>query len=164
MKRAPRIRCTLLAILCALLHCSMAHGSEVTHAASLLSSWDAFAFKIENTQCRVGIASVKLSVSKLTPKGGNLVATYSIDVPLSKSSSDTGLIVLPIELTVDQLGTRGGTLTGVAYSNKEGATPNKIICEVRPHEDQGIRLSIITDKRTLRFKSRYTVIATATDS
>ena len=92
----------------------MAHGSEVTHASSLLSSWDAFSFKIENTQCRVGIASVKLSVSELRPKGGNLVATYSIDVPLSKSSNDTGLIVLPIELTVDQLGTQGESLEGAA--------------------------------------------------
>lgn len=164
MIRAPRILCTLLAILCVLLPCSMAHGSEVTHASSLLSSWDAFSFKIENTQCRVGIASVKLSVSELRPKGGNLVATYSIDVPLSKSSNDTGLIVLPIELTVDQLGTQGGTLTGFAYSSKEGATPNTIICEIRPHEDQGIRLAIITKKRTLKFKSRYTVIETATDS
>ena len=84
--------------------------------------------------------------------------------PLSQASNDSGLIVLPITLSVDQLGTEGGTLTGTAYSNKKGAHPSTIICEVRPHDDQGIRLAIITTKRTLKFKSRYTVIETGTDS
>jgi hypothetical protein len=137
--------------------------SDATHS-SVLSSWNGFSFKIEDSQCRVGIASVKLSVSELTPKEGNLVASYSINVPLSQSSNDTGLIVLPIDLSVDQLGTHGGTLTGFAYSNKDGATPNTIICEVRPQDDQGIRLAIITKQRTLKFESRYTVIESASDS
>jgi hypothetical protein len=158
MNSVLRLLCVLMAALTTLQPGAMAHDSP------LLRSWDGFSFKIEDSQCRVGIAAVKLSVSELSAQAGNLVASYAIEVPLSQASNDSGLIVLPITLSVDQLGTEGGTLTGTAYSNKKGAHPSAIICEVRPHDDQGIRLAIITTKRTLKFKSRYTVIETDTDS
>ena len=163
MKRFPAIFCVLLVLLTGPID-TAAYASVATPNAALLHSWKECAFKIEDAKCRVGIASVKLSVSQLTPKDGNLVATYSIQVPLSQSSNDTGLIVLPIDVTVDELGQKGGVLRGMAYSNKKGATPNAIVCEVRPLTDKGIRLEITTDKRILNFKSSYTVINTASDS
>lgn len=159
MIRSISILCVFLALFSgsAELH---VHANGLSQQNLLLNSWNEFAFKIEDSKCRVGIASVKLSVSELKPKDGNLVATYSIIVPLSKSNNDTGLIVLPIDITVDELGKKGGVLRGKAYSNKNGATPNTIICEVRPLENKAILLEIITDTRTLNFESRYTVIGT----
>lgn len=141
------------------LHASEAHaphGLHDRHAA--FSSWHGFSFKIDDSKCRVGIASVKLSVSELKAKNGNLVATYSIHVPLKKSENDTGQIVLPINVTVEDLHKQGGVLIGTAYSDTKGTTPNKIICEIGPYSTKGIALEIITDERILNFKSRYTVI------
>ncbi len=135
-----------------------AHAPAASHHHHAFSSWDQFSFKIDDSKCRVGIASVTLTVSELKPQDGNLVATYTIKVPLSKSSNDSGLIGLPINVTVDELSKKAGVLCGKAYSDKEGTPPNTIICEVGPIGDKGIRLKIITDKRTLNFKSRYTVM------
>ena len=146
----------LLAVLCGLPERPV-HASEksLQHA---FSSWDQLSFKIDDTKCRIGIASVKLSVSELTPQDGNLVATYTIIVPLKQSENDQGLIVLPIDLTVDQLHEHGGVLHGKAHSLQKGKAPNTIICEIGPNHTKSIQLEIITDKRTLKFKSRYTVI------
>lgn len=157
MKRLLSSCCILLAVLYGPVQLS-GSASEASPHHHAFSSWHQFSFKIEDSKCRVGIASVKLSVSELKPKDGNLVATYAINVPLSKSSNDSGLIVLPIDVTVDELNKKGGVLRGKAYSDEDGTAPNTIICEVGPSENKGIRLEIITDKRTLNFKSRYTVI------
>jgi hypothetical protein len=163
MKRLILNWCILLAILCgpAKLSTDASEASQHHHA---FSSWDQFSFKIDACKCRVGIASVRLSVSELKPKDGNLVATYTIQVPLSKSSNDSGLIVLPIDVTVDELSKKGGVLRGKAYSDKEDTTPNTIICEIGSIDNKGIQLEIITDKRTLNFKSHYTVIDSGNES
>mgnify|MGYP001595601229 CR=1 FL=1 len=167
MKRTTPILCALLTSLCAPLPTMVAHAAKEIQPprhSSSFDSWDELAFKIEDTKCRIGIAAVKLSVSELKPKDGNLIATYAINVPLSKSNNDTGLIVLPIDMTVDELSKRGGVLRGTAHSNKEGSPPNTIICEVRPLDNKGIILEIITSKRTLNFESRYSVIESGTGS
>ncbi|MFQ3241812.1 MAG: hypothetical protein ACI9A1_000345 [Lentimonas sp.] len=141
-----------------------AHASEVHASDTAFSSWHDFSFKIDDSKCRVGIASVKLSVSELKPQQGNLVATYTIHVPLKKSENDTGQIVLPISVSVDELHNQGGVLVGTAYSNQKGKKPNKIICQIGPNTTKGIALEIITDKRTMNFKSRYTVIESDDES
>ena len=167
MKRTTPILCALLTTLCAPLPTMLAHATEEIQRprqSSSFDSWDEFAFKIEDTKCRIGIAAVKLSVSELKPKDGNLIATYTIQVPLSKSNNDSGLIVLPIDITVDELSKKGGVLRGKAYSHEQDNTPNTIICEVGSIENKGIQLEIITDKRTLNFKSRYSVIESSTGS
>ena len=157
MKRSICSGCIFLAVLCGPAELCV-HASETSHPHHAFSSWDQFSFKIDDTKCRIGIASVKLSVSELKPKDGNLVATYTINVPLKQSENDEGLIVLPIDLTVDELHENGGVLRGKAYSQQKGTAPNTIICEIGPNQTKGIQLEIITSKRTLNFKSRYTVI------
>ena len=156
MKRLIFNGCILLAVLCGPAE-PFLHASD-TSLQQPFSSWDQFSFKIDDTKCRIGIASVKLSVSELTPKDGNLVATYTIIVPLKQSENDSGLIVLPIDLTVDQLHEHGGMLRGKAHSLQKGKAPNTIICEIGPNNTKSIQLEIITRKRTLKFQSRYTVI------
>jgi hypothetical protein len=115
-------------------------------------------FRIEDSKSRVSIASVKLSVSDLTPEDGNLVGEYSIVVPLMKSKNDKGTIILPLNQTIDDLGVTGGVLRGQVISYKEGTNANQIICEIIPEKDQKILLEITTDNRTLEFKSRYTIV------
>lgn len=164
MKSLLAIGWMCLAALCGpteLVHASNTSHQQHHHA---FSSWDQFSFKIDDSKCRVGIASVQLSVSELKPKDGNLVATYSIHVPLKSSENDTGLIVLPIDVTVDELHEQGGVLRGKAYSDQKGKTPNTIICEIGSKSTKGIALEIITDKRTLNFKSRYTVLEGSNES
>ena len=79
-------------------------------------------------------------------------------MPLSKSSNDTGLIVLPINVSIDELGRNGGVLRAHAYSDKKNKVANTIICEVGPLSTKGITLEITTSERTLNFESQYTVI------
>ena len=157
MKRIMIFWCALLAILSPKLK-PTAYASEIHVSNSAFSSWHDFSFKIDDSKCRVGIASVRLSVSELKPQDGNLIATYSIHVPLKKSENDTGQIVLPINVSVGELHKQGGVLIGTAYSDQKGKNPNKIICQIGPDKTKGIALEIITDKRTMNFKSRYTVI------
>lgn len=154
----PLFICT--AAIAALIGSSYA-SDQHTQATSLraeANSWESCSFKIEDSKCRIGIASVKLSVSELKSIDGNLVATYAINVPLRKSSNDTGQIVLPINISIEELERNGGVLKGHAYSDKKKEEANSIICEIGPLSTKGIALEITTSKRTLNFESQYTVL------
>lgn len=126
-------------------------------------AWESLAFRIEDSRAFVGLAPVYLSVSKLRPEGGNLVGTYTINVPLMTSKNDRGKIVLPLDIKVSELGAKGGVLKGKAHSQKDEDSINDIVCEIIPKKDQAIRLAITTDQRTINFKSRYTIIETRQD-
>ncbi len=115
-------------------------------------------FKIDDCKTRVSIAAVNLTVGELTEVDGQLVGDYSIKVPLKQSKNETGRIVLPLSISVNELRTNGGTLTGHAYSSIEGKPPNTIVCEILPQKDHSIRLAITTPHRTLNFKSHYEII------
>ncbi|MFP4069311.1 MAG: hypothetical protein ACLFVC_03935 [Opitutales bacterium] len=125
---------------------------------TVASTWDDLAFRIEDSRCFVGIAPVYLSVSELKPVDGNLVGTYRIRVPLKSSKNDEGTIVLPLDVTVGELGAKGGVLKGKAISDKDDTTANRIVCEIIPKENQLIRLAITTEHRTISFDSRYEVV------
>jgi len=136
-------------------------ASETTDTGS---TWDGSVFRITDTKTRVSLASVLLSVSDLKPENGNLVGEYTIDVPLMKSKNDKGKIVLPLNRSMHDIGAKGGILKGEAISYKEGKTPNLIVCKIIPKDDQRVLLDITTDDRTLKFKSKYTIVKTKTDS
>lgn len=121
-------------------------------------AWDSMAFNIEDSRAFVGVAPVYLSVSELKPEDGNLVGTYTIKVPLMSSKDDHGKIILPLDVSVSELGANGGVLRGEAISKKDEKSPSLIVCQVLPKKDQAILLAITTDDRTIKFKSRYTVI------
>lgn len=123
-------------------------------------AWEGLAFSIEDSRAFVGIAPVYLTVSKLKPVDGNLVGTYAITVPLKTSKNDQGKIVLPLDATVSELGAKGGVLKGKAHSQSDEGSINDIVCVIQPEKDQAIKLAITTKNRTLKFKSRYTVIDT----
>lgn len=161
--RTLSLLCILLAI-CFKLTAPAIQAAEVNRIQDL-SEWNDLVFDIKDTKCRVGIASVKLSVSTLKSEDGYLVGEYSIVVPLMKSKNDKGRIVLPLkDTTVGDLGENGGVLHGEAISYKEGQTPNSIICEILPLKEKTILLAITTSDRTLKFKSSYTVTDTEAGS
>ncbi len=157
--------CALLAIFSPFTALTPVHAAQVNQV-NQLGEWSNLTFNIEDTKCRVGIASVKLSVSTLKPEDGYLVGEYSIVVPLMSSKNDKGRIILPLNNnSVGDIGENGGVLHGQAISYKEGKTANAIICEVLPLKNKTILLEITTDDRTLEFKSNYTVSeATPADS
>ena len=144
--------------ICALLLLAQATAWPFQREASADPAWDSMAFSIEDSRSFVGIAPVYLSVSELKPKNGQLVGTYTIKVPLMRSKNDHGNIVLPLEMTVSDLGKQGGVLKGKAISKKKNKSTNLIVCEILPKKDRAIMLAITTDDRTIKFKSRYTVI------
>ncbi|TVP79233.1 MAG: hypothetical protein EA353_06520 [Puniceicoccaceae bacterium] len=151
----------LLTLLLSPLGVSLAVSPAQTSA---LASWKGTVFRIEDTRTRVSLASVMLSVSDLKPENGNLVGDYTIRVPLMQSKNDRGKIILPLDISMDDLGTKGGTLRGQAISFKEDTTPNAIVCRIVPGEKQAIYLDITTDDRTLQFESRYTIVIQPKDS
>ncbi|MEM1222805.1 MAG: hypothetical protein AAGH40_08580 [Verrucomicrobiota bacterium] len=133
--------------------------SFTTYAeVAVKDEWKGKAFTIEDSRCYVGIAKVLLSVSELKKEDGYLVGDYTLNVPLIKSKSDFGRIKLPVESTFNDLKENGGVLIGKAYSRLAEGKINKIVCEIIPSEDQSIRLAITTDKRTINFVSRYTIV------
>jgi hypothetical protein len=146
-----------MAISCGISFQPLQATEKLPNQPTLLSTWENLVFQIEDAKCRVGIASVKLSVSELKPEGGYLVGEYSIVIPLMKSKNDRGRILLPLDSTVGELGENGGVLRGQAISYKEGKTPNRIVCEILPQKDQTILLAITTEDRTINFESRYSV-------
>lgn len=121
-------------------------------------AWEDFAFTIEDSRCFVGIAPIYLSVSELKPEGGKLIGYYELKVPVMSSNDDRGKIVLSLNVAVDEIGKKGGVLIGKAHSEMEEGVVNDIVCEIIPKKDQAIRLAITTKDRTLKFKSRYSIL------
>lgn len=128
------------------------------------ASWEGTVFRVKDAKTRVSIASVQLTVSDLKQENGNLVGEYTIQVPLMSSKNDKGRIILPLDTSMVEIGAKGGVLTGQAISYHDEKTPNQIICEIRPQEDQKILLDITTSERVLKFTSSYLIVDTTTDS
>ncbi len=126
-------------------------------------AWRDLAFEIEDAKSYVGIAAVKLSVSKLRPENGYLVGNYRIRIPLMRSKNDRGLIKLPLDATVADLAENGGILRGKAYSEDEDEPPNRIVCRIEPVNNRRILLAITTTKRTIEFTSQYSVVEVGRD-
>ena len=145
---------------CALLFSFACAGlpSQTLPKSLIPNSWENLAFRIDDSSCFVGIAPVYLSVSKLEPEGKFLTGTYEIRVPLKKSKNDSGKIVLPLNVTAQELEANGGILRGKAISVNDSDKPHRIVCEVHPDKDQLIRLFITTPDRTVKFKSRYEIV------
>lgn len=141
-----------------LLSVAFLQASEMA-PANMAEGYENAVFRIEDSKSRVSIASVKLSVGDLTAVDGQLVGDYDIQVPLMQSKNDHGRIVLPLHMSLAELGKKGGTLTGQSISQKENTTPNKIVCQVIPQKDQTILLAITTDDRTIKFTSRYQIVS-----
>lgn len=139
-------------------------AAEAIKVVERIASWEDTIFRIDDAKSRVSFAAVKLSVSDLKPKDGNLVGEYTIRVPLMESKNDHGKIVLPLDISMDELDAAGGTLRGEAISHKGSKEANTIVCRIYPGEDQMIELDITTSKRTVHFESRYKIVEQSKDS
>lgn len=151
------------ALLILLLFSLAPSGASEIQSANLAEGYENAVFRIEDSKSRVSLASVKLSVGDLAAIDGQLIGYYDIQVPLMQSKNDQGRIVLPLHMSIAELGRNGGTLVGQSISHKKDTTPNIIVCQVIPQKDQTILLAITTDDRTIKFTSRYEVITLKTD-
>lgn len=156
--------CLLGVLLLSPLGASPVLAQAQVEAVETIASWDGTVFRIEDAKSRVSIASVKLSVSDLKPEDGNLVGEYTIRVPLMESKNDQGKIILPLNISMENLDVVGGTLRGRAVSYKDSEKTNTIVCRIFPGEEQAIELDITTNDRTVQFESRYTIIEQPKDS
>jgi len=156
--RLPHLTTACFALLAGFAPAGLAGSTTTTTESTIAKTWDNLTFRIEDSSCFVGIAPVYLSVSELRPEGRFLTGTYEIRVPLKKSKNSSGRIVLPLDVTVQELRENGGTLRGKAVSRKKNKKPNAVVCEIHPQKEQLIRLAITTPDRTINFKSRYQVV------
>lgn len=119
---------------------------------------ETLSFIIEDSRSFVGIIPVYLTVTELKPEEGNLIGYYKVDVPLMSSKNDQGRIILPLHSSMRDLRTNGGVLEGKAHSQMHEGLVNGIVCRIIPEKGQAVRLAITTPDRTIKFKSRYSVI------
>ncbi|HXV77360.1 MAG TPA: hypothetical protein VD788_13660 [Candidatus Polarisedimenticolaceae bacterium] len=110
------------------------------------------ALSIEPSKTRVGLARVYLSIGELRWHDGMLEGRYTIRVPMSPSSNDSGTIRLHAPGSLEQIRRRGATLAGHAESAENGER-SSVLCDVQ--RDGRLRIEITTDKRRLSFDTRY---------
>jgi hypothetical protein len=123
---------------------------------------DSSAVNVADSSTYVSIAKVNLSVGTMSVAEGDLVGTYSIDVPLRKSKSEDGQITLPLEQPLEHYLRDGGTLSGKGVSAMDSEDGNRRIeARFSPYDAKSqtgrIHLTIETSLRTLEFDSTYTL-------
>lgn len=123
---------------------------------------DEISVKVADTATYVKVAKVDLTVDTMTVHDGNLIGTYSIDVPLMKSKSEKGQITLPLSQNLMTYLENGGTISGKGVSEKEIEDKDrKIEARFSPYDSGAkegrIHLTIETSLRILEFDSTYTL-------
>lgn len=115
--------------------------------------------EVEDTVTYVRLAKVNLTVGKMTQTKGNLLGTYSINVPILKSQCETGRIVLPLLKDVSDYAQSGGSLSGKGTAEGKKDASRKIEARFGPYNHEAkeghIQLTIDTGERILEFKSTY---------
>ncbi len=117
---------------------------------------------VADTSTYVSIARVDLAVGAMSVDAGQLVGTYSIDVPLRQSKSEKGRITLPLTGDLKTYLEAGGTLSGKGVSAKKiDDNTRKIKARFSPYDAESkegrIHLTIETSQRTFEFDSTYTL-------
>lgn len=117
---------------------------------------------VADSSTYVKIARVDLAVGAMSVDDGQLVGTYSIDVPLRTSKSEKGRITLPMDRALAIYLRNGGTLSGEGLSDKDlEDRKRRIEARFSPFDAETktgrIHLTIETSLRVLEFDSTYTL-------
>lgn len=142
---------------------ALARQPALETAAGIPSIW------VGDGQTRVLVASVYLTVGKLTLEDGALVGQYTIRVPLRPAKNDAGSLRLPISdgTRLADLLREGGVLTGTGKSHDLTAPTRYITCRVIPAGDGGqfamgvngrIALAIDTGDRVVQFDCDFRLL------
>jgi len=115
------------------------------------------AIRVEPARTRIALASVHLELGDLKLHGRDLVGRFEVHVPLFPSMDDHGTVSLRAEMPLEEALREGAQFTGTATSQLTGEV-KPVDCTVEP--DGTVRIAVKTSKRTLRFDSRYTILAT----
>jgi len=100
---------------------------------------------------RVGLARVTLLVSDLVQRGGSLVGSYEIRIPLAPWRNDRGEMSLRMREPLDRLLASGRTVSGIGHSAENGRV-HPVTCSFEA--DGSIHITIETEERTLAFTTR----------
>lgn len=163
-RMAPGISLLGIALVGTVIACAEKEESAVP--VPEIKAAPSFCIRVADTDCRVLIANVNLTIGDLvlSEHKGNLTltGTYHIEVPIRSSKNETGGMFLPLKKDLSSYMTSGGTLygRGVAYTRE---TNDRIIeCEIIPDSEKmgsgEIRLAIDTGKRIMHFSSTYRCI------
>jgi hypothetical protein len=114
---------------------------------------------VSDSTTYVNLAKVNLSVGTMSFDDGKLLGTYSIQVPMLKSKSETGRIVLSLLQGVDVYARDGGSISGEGIVEGNQGERRKIDVHFSPCDSETkegrIDLKIDTGARILEFKSTY---------
>jgi hypothetical protein len=120
---------------------------------------ESLSVNVEDAVTYVNLAKVNLSVGKMSFDEGKLLGTYSIEVPLMKSKSENGQIVLSLLQGVEVYARDGGSISGEGIVAGEQDERRKIDVRFSPCNNETnegrIDLTIDTGTRILEFKSTY---------
>jgi len=100
---------------------------------------------------RVGVARVTLLVSDLVQRGGSLVGSYEIRIPLAPWRNDRGEMTLRMREPLDHMLASGRTVSGTGHSAENGRV-HPVTCSFEA--DGSIHITIETEERTLDFTTR----------
>ena len=127
---------------------------------NLRAEEESIAVDVADAVTYVQVAKINLSVGTMTVDKGKLLGTYSINVPLLKSKSEKGRIILPLLKDLDAYVRNGGSISGEGIA-EEGSQRGHRKIDVRfspcdsATKGGRIQLTIDTGKRILEFESTY---------
>lgn len=110
------------------------------------------AIRIEPARTWAGLARVHLEVDDVELGERDLRGHYRVRVPLVPSKNDEGEIRLFASEPLDEVMESGGSLEGTGTSRVNDRV-HEVRCTVLPGGE--LELKITTDRRTLRFETRY---------
>lgn len=121
--------------------------------------------EVADSETRVLIAKVYLSVGDLVLEDGALVGNYALRVPLRPGKSEGGTLRLPVEKGLLRMAREGAELDGRGYSFKEDKPVRKIVATIHPAEGEStggeLDLWIDVGDRVIEFRSRYELVTEA---
>lgn len=108
-------------------------------------------FQFVPAHTHVGLARVTLLVSDLVYRGGNLIGSYEVRIPLAPWRNDRGEMSLRLREPLDRMLASGRTATGIGHSAEDGRV-HPVTCSFEA--DGTIQISVETPERTLAFTTR----------
>lgn len=140
-------------------------GAALAEVPSLEAVQEVPRIEVADSETRVLIAKVYLSVGDLVLEDGALVGNYALRVPLRPGKSEGGTLRLPVETDLLRIAREGAELDGRGHSFKEDKPVRKIVATIHPAEQEKksgeLDLWIDVGDRVIEFRSRYELVTEA---
>lgn len=108
-------------------------------------------FQFVPAHTRVGLARVTLLVSDLAYRGGSLIGSYEVRIPLAPWRNDRGDMRLDIREPLERVMAGGKSVSGSSHSLENGRV-HPVTCSFEA--DGTVHITVETNERTLAFTTR----------